>query len=467
MGDAYITLDIGKGLYGGSCIGTPPENPVIIFGAPFGHGFLNNLNWLLENCNNCSIYLPTTTFDVNSLSSQHEVINTYCRAYGGTELNDGDECELHTIWRKDTTTIYYDILYFYWDENYDYFHEVVFIGWTPCWCWKYGSFYNGWEEINDEGSDYSVTVEFYGDGYFLDYETIGFTVANLHHTTAYWNHIQNYIDNEISGPFGMEASSYVHDLGDDVYTTAYYKQQNLTNDDIIYIDGMEGTVDLKVFHSGYVKQIRSRDDVVDKDINGPFDFTGSENYLRASVEGIVKDEDGNPVENVAVFGTSYNPAQRYYGGKTNADGKYALPFHKAGHYYIHALKNNFYSKDHSHDSIYQGSDHPETKTTIDFIGSNCINRIKDYPIGTHAHSNTLAVDNQSVIIPDDPVTSDGSLPLPENVAGTIVKAKTVTWGTAPTQSTTSTGTWDSSTGYGSGGFDYDGDMGDAEDWEEE
>jgi len=466
MTNAHIDFDIGKGIYGGDCNGTPPENPVVVFGQPFGHGFLDNLLWLLDNCNNCSIYLPTTEFNVDSLSSQHEIINTYCRAYGGTELNDGDYCELHTIWKKNTTIIYYDIFYFYWDETKDYFHEFACIGWTPCWRWKYGSFYNGWEEIKDEGTDYSVTVEFYGDGYLLDYGTKPFKITNLRHTKAYWSHIKDFSDREIDNSlFGMEASSYVHDLGDDVNITATYKQKNLSHSDSMYIDGMENDVYLKIFHSGYVKQSKYCGDVTEKEENGPYDFTNSD-YLRASVQGMVIDADGYPVKNAVVFATSYNPTKQYYGCKTNNDGIYALPLHKAGNYYINAHKNNFYLKQHSHDAIQQTSCHPESSTEIYFSGSNHINRVTDYPRGDYAHINTLAVDNQSVIIPDDPVT-DGNLIKPNSVATNIVKVKTHKWGTGAAQSTTSTGTWDSSTGYGSGGFNYAGDTGDAEEWEEE
>ena len=56
----------------------------------------------------------------------------------------------------------------------------------------------------------------------------------------------------------------------------------------------------------------------------------------------------------------------------------------------------------------------------------------------------------------------------ENQIGvTIVRAKTRKWGAGDAQCTTSTGTSNGSTGYGSGGFDYNGDMGDAEYWLEE
>jgi len=462
MGLAYITTDIGKGLFGGSCEGTAPENPVMVFGKPFGHAFESHLFWLLENCNNCSIHLPTTEFNVNSLSSQHEIPLLYFRAYGGTDTHDGDPCSIHITWKKGSKIIYFTTLNFTWYDTYDYYHGYSFIGWTPCWCWFGGNYYYGQEEITEEGSDFSVSVKFYNNGSFLSSSTEYFSVINLQHTKIYWQHIQNYAGDEIDSLFGMKASSYVHDLGDDIYITAAYQQKYLERSDSMYVDGMEGTVNLKIYHSGYVKQTRTRDDVVDKDINGPFDFTGDD-YLQASVEGIVKDEDNNPVENANVWAT--NVYNNKYGCKTSIDGKYALPLHTKGSFSIRATKNNFNVASCS--GVSQSSKHPLTVETRNFTDSNCLTRMTGYPTGEFAHLNTLAVDNQSVIIPDDPVTGDGNLIKPYNVATSIIKIKTHKWGTGASQSTTSTGTYDSSTGYGSGGFNYGGDMGDAEEWEEE
>jgi len=448
-------------------------NPTIITGQPFGHGFKGSLWYLVGCCNDNYIesyiipeFLSGSTYNVDSFSSQTEVAAMSYLIHNEGDMIGGHEYKVNEIWKKNGETI------FFWEYTFNWLSSTPtwrsdggFIGWTPCWWWKYGSKYDGYEEITDEGSDYSITIELYDNYTLLTSTTEPFSVINLHHTEAYWNHIQDHTGNEINGLFGMEASSYVHDLGDDTYITAYYKQNNLERIDSMYIDGMgvyEPSVELRIYRSGYVRQPCTRTDIVDGESNGPFNFVDW-NYLRASVEGIVKDEDNNPVENVNVWGIRTG-AQ--YGCKTASDGKYALPLHTAGTYTIKAIKNNHNIEIQDSD-ITQSTKHPDWATEKMFTESHCIKRITAYPIGTYAHLNTLAVDNQSVIIPDDPVTSDGSLPLPENVAGTIVKAKTVTWGSAPTQSTTSTGTWDSSTGYGSGGFDYDGDMGDAEEWEEE
>ena len=466
MGLSYITAHIGKGLSGDDCYGIPPENPVMVFGEPFGHAFEPHLVWLLDNCDNCSIYLPTNEFDVNSLSSQHEIPIVYFRAYGGTDVHNGDYCSIDIIWKKGLKIICSFVLNFIWDDYYDYYHGCSFIGWTPCWYWHGGNYYiNDKEEITDGGTDFSVSTKFYANGSFLSSSTKYFSIINLKHTLIYWKHIQDYTGNEINSLFGMESSCYVHDLGDDIYITAKYKQKNLERDSSMRIDGMEETVNLKVYHSGYVKQTRTRDDVINKNINGPFDFTGSENYLHASVEGIVEDEDGNPVENANVWGISsgYN---KKYGCKTASNGKYALPFHSVGTYTIKAIKNNHYITTHS-STVRQDNKHPiNTKERL-FTNSYHLNRITNYPIGSYAHLNTLAVNNQSVIIPDDPVTETGSLIKPDNVATTIIKIKTHKWGTGAAQCTTSTGNWNGTTGYGSGGFDYDGDMGDAESWEDE
>ena len=56
---------------------------------------------------------------------------------------------------------------------------------------------------------------------------------------------------------------------------------------------------------------------------------------------------------------------------------------------------------------------------------------------------------------------------PSGIGVTVVRAKTRKWGSGGAQCTTSTGTFNGSSAYGSGGFNYDGNMGDAEGWTSE
>lgn len=445
-------------------------NPTDITGKPFGHGFSGSLWYLYYVCSPGadivdidSTYLSGRTYNVNTLSSQHEVASVQYIIHSDGDLSTGHTYTVKEIWKKGGNIIWYACYEIQWQLTW--YRVGTFIGWSPCWWWAYGSNYDGYEEITDNGTDYLVRIELW-DGSTLicasEDEDNDFTVSNLNHTTIYWNHIKDYPGEEIGGNFGMQALKYVHDLGTDTWINAWYRQKNLDYDASLIVDGFDGSIDLKAFRSGYVQQTRSCTGVTDKDMNGPYDFTGSTNYLRASVEGIVQDGDNNALENANVFGM-YGATM--YGAKVASDGKYALPFHTGGNYQIRARKNNHVGETLP-DTVYQGGDHPTARTEKNFTGTYKLERRTDYPQGAYAHLDSLAVDGQSVIIPDDPITSTAQIK-PTSVGASIVKVKTRKWGAGAAQSTTSTGGSNGGTGFGSGGLDYDGDMGDAENWTEE
>ena len=452
----------------------PFTNPTIITGKPFGHGFHGSLWYLYYVCRNDvdhivdyidSTYLVGSTYNVDSLSCQHEVAAVRYRIYG-TGLTNGYDYTVKETWKDAAgNTIFYNDYILTWDSSNTYFQTGGWNGWTPCWWWAYGSEYDGDVEITEgssTGTTYTMTVEVYYGTTQICYSTKTFYVKNLHHTVIYWNHIQDYTGAEVGGDFGMKASKYVHDLGTDTWITAWYRQKNLDYNASIKVDGFDGTVNLQAYRSGHVKQTRSCTGVVDKNSgNGPYDFTGAD-YLQASVEGIVHNADAQLLSNVNVWGSRWP----HYGAKTMSNGKYALPCHIGGTYQIRASKNNHIGETQP-TTVVQTGDHPTARALRDFTGAYVLERRTDYPQGEYAHVDSLAVDNQSVIIPDDPVTGAGTLLHPDSVGASVVKVKTRKWGTGAAQSTTSTGTSNGGKGHGSGGLDYDGNMGDAEYWSEE
>jgi hypothetical protein len=412
-----------------------------------------------------STYLVGSTYNVDSLSCQHEVAAVRYRIYG-TGLTNGYDYTVKETWKDAAgNTIFYNDYILTWDSSNTYFQTGGWNGWTPCWWWAYGSEYDGDVEITEgssTGTTYTMTVEVYYGTTQICYSTKTFYVKNLHHTVIYWDHIQDYTGAEVGGDFGMKASKYVHDLGTDTWITAWYRQKNLDYNASIKVDGFDGTVNLQAYRSGHVRQTRSCTGVVDKNSgNGPYDFTGAD-YLQATVEGIVHNADAQLLSNVNVWGSHWP----HYGAKTMSNGKYALPCHIGGSYQIRASKNN-HVEEVQPTAVVQTGNHPSARTLRDFTGAHVLERRTDYPQGEYAHVDSLAVDNQSVIIPDDPVTGAGTLLHPDSVGASIVKAKTRKWGTGAAQSTTSTGTSNGGKGHGSGGLDYDGNMGDAEYWSEE
>ena len=393
----------------------PFTNPTAITGQPFGHGFVGSLWYLYYSCNNDpdvtddidSTYLSGRTYDVSSFSSQHEVASVRYRIFSEGDLTDGKTYTIKETWKKAGSIIYYYEHDIVWEWGADgWYQNNGNTGWTPCWRWSFGSKYTGYEEITENGSDYLLQYELYDGSTLLCSSNDGdnnFTIENLQHTVIYWNSIGDVTGASVGGYFGMKASENVHDLWSDTWSTEWYRQKNKSNHDNMKVDGMEqttSTVELYVFRSGYVKSGRACPNVTDKDINnGPYDFTVPY-HLQASVVGYVQ-EGTDHVPNANVWGERSGAK---YGCKTNADGMFALPLHTGGTYTIKAAKNN-------HDVVTNGTTvdqtgvHPDTVENRGFT----LPRTTDYPQGEHAHLNSLAVDGQSVIIIDDPVTGDGDL----------------------------------------------------------
>ena len=392
----------------------PFTNPTEITGKPFGHGFRGSLYYMYYLCRDPlpsdyidSTYLSGSTYDIDTLSSQHEVATIRYVTHDEGDLQDGHEYTRKEIWKDGSGNVIAQWEYTApWDGNYTYHQTGGWIGWTPCWVWPWGSLYNGSPEItegSDTGTSYSVTVELWDGSTLMTSTTKTFTVKNLHHTIIHWNNIGDVTGATVGGYFGMKASEYVHDLGLDTWDTQWYRQKNKSNHDKMKVDGMEETtvsVVLYVFRSGYVKSSRACPDVTDKDINnGPYDFTVPY-HLQASVVGYVH-EGTDVIPNANVWGERSGAK---YGCKSNADGMFALPMHTGGTYTIKAAKNN-HDVVTSDTTITQSGDHPDTSVSRSFT----LPRTTDYPQGVYAHLNSLAVDGQSVIIIDDPVTGDGDL----------------------------------------------------------
>lgn len=455
---ASVSGWMGDGLQGtpSGCEGIY-DNPVINFGEPFGHAHLDDINYLLQNCT-CSIYGAKTSFNVSSLSTCHEIVFVYYRLYPDI---DGRTYRIQLRTEKDGNEVNYMDDEFVWDDAWEYYHGCYFLGWTPCFMWPGGSDYNpNYVEITDNGSDYEAFVELWDTVTETKVASWSqtFTITNLTHTVMSGT-IQNYAGENVKGDIRIR-SEYTLPAGacaDGIGRTGEVYQERADDDDYNYninVDGMEGLVRITPYKSGYQLREVEFSGITAKNLNINNDFTGVINYLRSTVIGIVIDSDANPIENANVWceKTGYK-----FGAKSNSDGKYALPIHADGIYIPKAIKNNFDVKLGS--NIGQTGYHPISPTIRNFTLTR-----KSDPTGDYAHINSLCVDDQSVVILDDPVTSS-TLIKPSNVGVTIVKVKTRKWGTGAAQSTSSTGTSNGGIGYGSGGRDYDGDTGDAESWE--
>ena len=236
-------------------------------------------------------------------------------------------------------------------------------------------------------------------------------------------------------------SAHDHYGGDDLYTTTdvsgHYEFEVSAND----------TYDLTVWHSGYT--IEHQDNILaTADTYTYVDFIPPDHNLNASVIGIVQDDEGLPIENANVYGvgSSYK-----FGAKTDANGNYALPLHRADTYTIKAVKNNFSVR--SNASITQSGNHPTASTTIDFTGSYYLART----LGTTRIG--FAVYGRSVVVLDL-LNSSGSLIQADGPATTTVFMKARRWGSGGSLTTTYTGDWNADEGDGSGGSNYGGDCGD-------
>jgi hypothetical protein len=306
----------------------------------------------------------------------------------------------------------------------------------------------GWPEINSSGT-YSCTAILIDE---LDDSvdatvTKNFTVSNMNHTIINGD-IKDYIGENIKDDIGFKITgSICTPCTTSGCLSLYTRIKNEDSTYGIYVDGMEGMLDIEPFKCGYKLETFNEGPVYKENINSIDDI-----ILDATIHGRVVDTNGNPVTNANIFTLENN-----YGAKTNSDGYYALPQCNTGGSSPYAIKNNFDKQNAA--SVYQSGNHPTITTTRNFT----LHRSTD-ATGEYAHEDVLSVYDQSVIIPDDPVTGLGSLLQATTVGATTVKAKTRKWGIGVSLGT-STGTGASYQQNGTGGYDSDGDMGDAEDWD--
>jgi hypothetical protein len=192
---------LGKGMYGTPC--EPAQSPslVEVFGQPFGHAFMPDLEDLLDYCD-CHIYAETSSFNVSSLTSAHEIAFCYDRVYPD---DNGHTYRVNHVWKKGSAVIYSGHGEFIYDDTYPYYHGYAFIGWTPCWWWAGGSSYNGFEEITDNGNDYKLELELYDvtSGRTEATNHINFSVTGLDHTRIYGN-IKNYVGMAVNCDIGIK-----------------------------------------------------------------------------------------------------------------------------------------------------------------------------------------------------------------------------------------------------------------------
>lgn len=438
---------MGDGLQGSGCSESP--NPVINFGQPFGHPHEDDIIDLLDNCD-CSIYNQRTSFNLSTLSTCHEVVFVYFRMIPDI---DGRTYKIAMRAEKSgvETTYIEDI--FIWDNAYSYWHGYFFFGWTPCYWWPGGSEYDSnYVEITDNGSDYEAFIELWDTttGIKVAEYSQTFTISGLAHTVIYGD-IKNYAGFDIHDDIGMKMTYDVPSgtaCADGLGWSGevYYRVRGEESSYAIYVDGMSGFLDIEPYKCGYKLITVGSNPVYDEIINGMDDIV-----LDATMHGRVIDVYGDPIINANVFTDN-----DHNGVKTNNNGYYALPACDNGYYTPTAVKNNFISNTGA--MMHQIGNHPTVVTTRNFTLTRYSNATGDY-----AHEDVLCISDQSVIIPDDPVTGTGALLQATTVAPTTVKAKTRRWGVGSSLGT-STGSGSEYQQNGIGGYNGDGTMGDAEDW---
>ena len=249
---------------------------------------------------------------------------------------------------------------------------------------------------------------------------------------------------DIQDRFGFGINDCWVTAKDNTTSTEYY-DSDAGGSYSITVDDVSHQFTVTVWHSGYI--VTSQDvNVYSGDLN-QCDFAPTSGYqLNASIEGTVQDDEGLPVEDAFVWGNGNNYK---FGTKTNSNGDYALPLHKADTYTIKATKNN--STVISNGDVTQSGMHPTTSITKDFTGSYCLARI----LGTVDLG--YAVYGRSVVISDN-LTAAG-LTHVDDPATTTVYMKTRIWGGGGTLYTSTDDSDTANEGDGSDGTDYDGDCG--------
>jgi hypothetical protein len=459
-----ITLELGDGIqadpgYWWDDSGTwrwvdgcnhPYPDVIINFGEPFGHAHEPGMIHMLDNCPSTRIYNEKYSYNVDSLSCCHEVVLAYINCTG---TYPGHSYTFRVQWKDSDDT---DVFAFEWTGLSGVAsHTISYIGWTCCASWPGGEWYNpqwgmstGWPEISGTGT-YSCVVTLIDelDDSIDATATKSFTVTNMYHTIIHGN-IKNYIGENIKDDIGFKITGTISTPCTVSGSSSLYTRiKNEDSDYNIYVDGMEGFLDIIPYKCGYKLETFNEGPVYKENINSIDDIV-----LNATIHGRVTDIDDNGIINANTF-TDYGN----YSSKTNSDGYYALPICISGYYIPSAVKNNFNTSISS--TFLQYGNHPDNPITRNFI----LSRQSD-ATGKYAHEDVLCIFNQSVIIPDDPVIGTGSLLQAMTIAPTLVKAKTQKWSSDPALSTSS----GSGSGYqqnGSGGYNSNGGMGDAENWE--
>lgn len=204
-----------------------------------------------------------------------------------------------------------------------------------------------------------------------------------------------------------------------------------------------GSFDVSVSHYGYV----SRSQRVHVSLNKWTDvyFTLSYGYeLHASIEGVVHDEDDNPMSNMMVWGQGILGNTKYWGCLTQSDGTYSLPINLAGNYMICCGKNN-YDTMTAVANYLQESSVPLSTTTINFTGDYRLTRS-----GTLVDPK-IAISGRAIMIRDD--LNNGYAYTNTTAQTNTVFAKTRKWTGSYLSTVEHNGADDIPDGYGGSQYD--------------
>lgn len=153
-----------------------------------------------------------------------------------------------------------------------------------------------------------------------------------------------------------------------------------------------GSFDIYASRYGYISDSQHVSVSEDQWVDVYF-TTGTGHELHASIEGIVHNENNDPLSNVMVWGTGNLGNTKYWGCLTKSDGGYSLPINSAGNYIIYCGKNNY---DIINGGTYsQSGSAPTSTATVNFTGANVV------PRSGITTNPKIATSNRSIIIKDD------------------------------------------------------------------
>ena len=157
-----------------------------------------------------------------------------------------------------------------------------------------------------------------------------------------------------------------------------------------------GWFTVSVSRYGYIS--RSQSVFVEGEHFEDVNFTLSTEYeMHASIEGVVHDENGDPLSNIMVWGTGILGNTKYYGCNTQSDGSYSLPINSLGDYIIYCGKNNYDIINGG--TYYQPAAIPTYTAIFNFTGDNVAVR------NGNDTDSIIGVANRSFMIKDDLSTS--------------------------------------------------------------